>query len=109
MVSVAFPAFFIRDTNHGDAFSASVTVAICRPSMPVIFALSFSPNGISASFPKCALNRATESDVHTTLRGYRKATSVYAAITGLGGDTFIIDDPQKPVDAQSDSQRKPSQ
>ena len=38
-------------------------------------------------------------------RGFRKATSVYAAITGLGGDTFIIDDPQKPVDAQSDSQR----
>jgi hypothetical protein len=26
-------------------------------------------------------------------------------ITGLGGDCFIIDDPLKPVDAQSDAQR----
>ncbi len=40
-----------------------------------------------------------------TRRGFRKATSVYAAITGLGGDTFIIDDPLKQVDAQSDLQR----
>jgi predicted phage terminase large subunit-like protein len=30
---------------------------------------------------------------------------VYGTLTGLGGDIFIIDDPQKPVDAQSDIQR----
>ena len=28
-----------------------------------------------------------------------------AAITGFGGDVFILDDPQKPVDAQSEPQR----
>ena len=41
----------------------------------------------------------------TTARGFRKATSVYGTLTGLGGDIFIIDDPQKPVDAQSEAQR----
>ena len=30
---------------------------------------------------------------------------MYGTLTGLGGDVFIIDDPQKPVDAQSDTQR----
>ena len=30
---------------------------------------------------------------------------MYGTLTGLGGDIFIIDDPQKPVDAQSDIQR----
>ena len=28
-----------------------------------------------------------------------------ATLTGLGGDCFIIDDPLKPVDAQSDAHR----
>ena len=41
----------------------------------------------------------------TTARGFRKATSVYGTLTGLGGDIFIIDDPLKPVDAQSEAQR----
>ena len=46
-----------------------------------------------------------ENDVTTTLRGFRKATSVSGTLTGLGGDMFIIDDPQKPADAQSDARR----
>ena len=49
--------------------------------------------------------RSLEDEVLTTARGFRKATSVYGTLTGLGGDIFIIDDPQKPVDAQSDTQR----
>jgi predicted phage terminase large subunit-like protein len=46
-----------------------------------------------------------DSDVYTTARGFRKTTSVNATLTGLGGDIFIIDDPLKPVHAQSDAQR----
>ena len=51
------------------------------------------------------ISRSLEDEVTTTARGFRKATSVYGTLTGLGGDIFIIDDPQKPVDAQSDTQR----
>ena len=51
------------------------------------------------------IDRSLEDEVSTTDRGFRKSTSVYGTLTGLGGDMFIIDDPQKPVDAQSDAQR----
>jgi len=43
--------------------------------------------------------------VMTTRRGFRKATSVMGPLTGLGGDLVIIDDPQKPIDAQSELRR----
>jgi predicted phage terminase large subunit-like protein len=56
-------------------------------------------------FPRMRIKRATDTDVETTMRGYRKATSVYASLTGFGGDLIILDDPQKPVDAQSKVQR----
>lgn len=56
-------------------------------------------------FPRMRVKRSTDTDVETTLRGYRKATSVYASLTGFGGDLIILDDPQKPVDAQSKVQR----
>src|SRR5437764_13063606 len=41
-----------------------------------------------------------------TQNGYRLATSIDATLTGRGGDIFIIDDPLKPLDALSDSQRE---
>jgi len=57
------------------------------------------------AFPQMQIARSADSDVFTTVRGFRRTTSVSAALTGFGGDVFIIDDPQKPVEAQSESQR----
>jgi predicted phage terminase large subunit-like protein len=57
------------------------------------------------AFSNMRISRSLEEEVLTTARGFRKSTSVYGTLTGLGGDMFIIDDPQKPVDAQSDTQR----
>jgi predicted phage terminase large subunit-like protein len=54
------------------------------------------------AFPKFNIARATDAEIHTTARGFRKSTSINAALTGLGGHLFVIDDPQKPVDAQSE-------
>ena len=56
-------------------------------------------------FPQMQILRSTDDDVMTGKRGFRKATSVGGALTGMGGNMIIIDDPQKPVDAQSESQR----
>ena len=104
MVSVAFPAFLLghepRRRIFGISYGGDLSTKHASDFRSIVQSKRY-----QRIFPKMRINRATESDVHTTLRGYRKATSVYAAITGLGGDTFIIDDPQKPVDAQSDSQR----
>jgi len=51
------------------------------------------------------IRRSLEDEVTTTQRGFRKSTTVMGALTGLGGDLFIIDDPQKAVDAQSEARR----
>ena len=48
----------------------------------------------------------TETEVQTTKRGYRLATSIGGTLTGRGGDLIIIDDPIKPQDAQSKSIRE---
>src|SRR6266550_8274101 len=45
-------------------------------------------------------------EVYTTERGFRRWTSVLGAMTGMGGDVFIIDDPLKPVDALSEVKRE---
>src|SRR4029077_11203325 len=60
------------------------------------------------TFPRARIARAkdTESEVRTTERGYRLATSVGGTLTGRGGDIIIIDDPIKPQDAQSQSVRE---
>jgi hypothetical protein len=57
------------------------------------------------AFPAMRIARSLQDEVWTTRRGFRKATSVFGTLTGLGGDVFIIDDPQKSVDAQSEAQR----
>src|SRR4029077_10881234 len=60
------------------------------------------------TFPRARIDKAkdTESEVRTTERGYRLATSVGSTLTGRGGDVIIIDDPIKPQDAQSKSVRE---
>ena len=42
----------------------------------------------------------------TTQKGFRLSTSVGGVLTGRGADYLIIDDPQKPEEALSDTQRK---
>jgi predicted phage terminase large subunit-like protein len=56
-------------------------------------------------FPGMRPLRDVGNELITTKRGFRKSTSVSGALTGLGGNIFIIDDPQKPVDAQSEAMR----
>lgn len=40
------------------------------------------------------------------MHGFRRSVSVFGALTGRGGDYFIVDDPIKPTDALSDIQRQ---
>ena len=51
------------------------------------------------------VSRDTDSEIHTTLRGRRYATSFGGTLTGRGGNLIIIDDPLKPSDAVSDVSR----
>lgn len=103
-VSVAFPAFLLghepRRRIFGVSYGADLAVKHSADFRSIV-----QSEWYRRAFPLMQVARATDTEMYTSLRGFRKATSVYAAITGLGGDTFIIDDPQKPVDAQSELQR----
>jgi predicted phage terminase large subunit-like protein len=52
------------------------------------------------------LRKITEDELVTTENGYRLSTSVGSTLTGLGGDTLIVDDPLNASDAYSETQRK---
>jgi predicted phage terminase large subunit-like protein len=61
-----------------------------------------------ALFPRTRLSpeRQAIQEFMTTQQGFRLSTSVGGALTGRGASFIIIDDPLKPDEALSDSQRK---
>ena len=60
-----------------------------------------------ALFPtRLASERKAVADFETTAGGGRMSTSVGGVLTGRGADIIIIDDPQKPDEALSDTLRK---
>jgi hypothetical protein len=52
------------------------------------------------------LSKLTDDELVTAKGGYRIATSVGATLTGLGGDTLIVDDPLNANEAYSELSRK---
>lgn len=104
MVSVAFPAFILGHDpwrriiaiSYGDDLS----LKHARDFRRIVESTWY-----RRAFPRMQLERSVDDETTTSLRGFRKATSVGGTLTGLGGDMIIIDDPQKPVDAQSDARR----
>ena len=52
------------------------------------------------------IERETDAEIQTTLRGRRYATSIGGTLTGRGGNLTIIDDPLKPGDAISQVSRE---
>ena len=60
-----------------------------------------------ALFPKRLSNpRANLQELTTTAGGFRLATSVGGVLTGRGADLIVIDDPLKPDEAISETQRR---
>jgi predicted phage terminase large subunit-like protein len=55
---------------------------------------------------RLAMRKPAVNDFMTTGRGFRLATSVGGVLTGRGADFIIIDDPLKPDEALSETQRK---
>src|SRR5260370_834259 len=71
---------------------------------PMIFGVSSRIRSIRRS--RMRVERDTDAEIQTTLRGRRYATSIGGTLTGRGGDLTIIDDPLKPGDALSDVTRE---
>jgi hypothetical protein len=104
MVSVAFPAYLLGLEPWHRIFAISYGNELSSKHASD-FRSVVESRWYRRAFREMRISRSLEDEVSTTARGFRKATSVYGTLTGLGGDIFIIDDPQKPVDAQSDVQR----
>ena len=104
MVSVAFPAFLLGHDPRRKIFGISYGTDLASKHASDFRSIVESP-WYRQAFPRMRVARAAYWDVFTTARGFRRATSISATLTGLGGDCFIIDDPLKPIDAQSDAQR----
>jgi len=104
-VSVAFPAFLLAQEPWHRIFAISYGSELSSKHASDFRSVVESA-WYRRAFPAMRISRSLEDEVSTTARGFRKATSVYGTLTGLGGDIFIIDDPQKPIDAQSDTQRE---
>ena len=103
-VSVAFPAFLLGLEPWHRIFVVSYGSDLSSKHASDFRSIVES-RWYHRAFNRLRIARSLEDEVSTTARGFRKSTSVYGTLTGLGGDVFIIDDPQKPVDAQSDAQR----
>jgi predicted phage terminase large subunit-like protein len=103
-VSVAFPAFLLGLDPRRKIIAISYGDELSAKHASDFRSVVNSP-WYGRAFPQMRVARNTEGELTTTKRGFRKATSVGGTLTGLGGDLIIIDDPQKPVDAQSDTRR----
>jgi hypothetical protein len=104
MVSVLFPAFWLgqdpRKKIFGISYGGDLASKHARDCQSIMHT-----NWYRSTFPRTQIARIADSSIYTDQRGFRRATSINATLTGLGGDCFIIDDPLKPVDAQSEALR----
>ena len=105
--SVAFPAWVL---GHNPAarlmclsYGQDLADKHARDSLSVV-----SSDWYQQLFPAMILSeqRQAVAEFTTTMNGSRIATSIGGVVTGLGADFIVIDDPLKPDDALSETQRK---
>jgi predicted phage terminase large subunit-like protein len=104
--SVALPAFALGHDPSRRIICVSYSEGLARKHANDCRALMRS-DLYRRIFPGCRISPAkdTETEVMTTARGSRLATSVGGTLTGRGGNLLIIDDPLKPQDAHSENAR----
>jgi hypothetical protein len=91
-VSVAWPAFLLGHEPWRRIFAISYGDKLSSNHAGDFRSIVESP-WYRKAFPEMRIRRSLEDEVITSVRGFRKSTSVFGTLTGLGGDTFIIDDP----------------
>ncbi len=103
--SVAFPAWVLgQDPTRRmicASYAADLAIRLARDCRSVM-----RTDWNRHLFPQTRLCRSTDGELETTRHGMRYATSVGGTLTGLGGSLFILDDPMKPQEAVSKTQRE---
>jgi predicted phage terminase large subunit-like protein len=105
IASVALPAWYLGHNPSERVVCVSYSAELAKTHANDFRRVVSDPI-YQAVFPKMVLVRETDSEIQTTLRGRRYATSIQGTLTGRGGNLFIIDDPLKPGDAISEVSRE---
>jgi predicted phage terminase large subunit-like protein len=105
IASVALPAWYLGHNPSERVVCVSYSAELAKTHANDFRRVVTDPT-YQAVFPKMVVARETDSEIHTTLRGRRYATSIQGTLTGRGGNLFIIDDPLKPGDAISQVNRE---
>jgi predicted phage terminase large subunit-like protein len=105
--SVALPAFILGQdpTRRMICVSYSTDLAVKHAND---FRTVVKSDWYRRLFPATRIDPAkdTQTEIMTTRKGFRLATSVGGTLTGRGGNLIIIDDPIKPDEAMSDTTRE---
>jgi predicted phage terminase large subunit-like protein len=105
IASVALPAWYLGHNPSERVVAVSYSAELAKTHANDFRRVVTDPM-YQAVFPNMRVARETDSEIHTTLRGRRYATSIGGTLTGRGGDLLIVDDPLKPGDAISEVSRQ---
>jgi len=103
--SVAFPAWLLGHDPAARIICASYGQELAENHARDCRKLMNSPL-YKRLFSTRLSDRQAINECVTTANGSRRSTSLGGALTGLGGDYLIIDDPMKPDEALSEGARK---
>lgn len=105
IASVAFPTWYL-----GRNPAAKVICISYGEDLATMFSSQsrdvMADNTYRKAFPELTLVKSTERYLRTDKGGYRYSTTIGGALTGIGGDVIIVDDPLKVQDADSEVERE---
>ncbi|HZZ79820.1 MAG TPA: terminase, partial [Gemmataceae bacterium] len=106
MASVAFPAFWLGHDPTKRIICVSYGQDLANTHAMSTRTLMNSPFYRGVFGNRLSPEKQSVGEFMTPDLGFRLATSVGGVLTGRGADVIIIDDPLKPDEALSDTQRK---
>ena len=106
MASIAFPAWCLGHDPSAQILCVSYAQDLADKLARDCRGIMMSPWYRQLFSTRLAPQRQAVQEFITTRQGYRLATSTGGVLTGRGADIILIDDPLKPDEALSDTQRQ---
>jgi predicted phage terminase large subunit-like protein len=104
--SIALPAFWLGHRPNAAIIAVTYGQALSEKFARDCRTVMTSPWHQALFSTRLANPRASLQELTTTTGGFRLATSIGGVLTGRGADLIIIDDPLKPDEAMSETQRR---
>jgi hypothetical protein len=106
MASVAFPAWYLGHDPSAQILCVSYAQDLADKLARDCRTIMIGPWYRQIFATRLAAHRQAVQEFITTRQGYRLATSTGGVLTGRGADIIVIDDPLKPEEALSKTQRQ---